>query len=40
VGQLDILVNAAGLLPLEAWDKVTPENFDRIVAVIAAGSSS
>ena len=37
VGQLDILVNAAGFCHWEAWDKVTPENFDRIVAVNCRG---
>ena len=37
VGQLDILVNAAGFCQWEAWDNVTPENFDRIVAVNCRG---
>lgn len=37
VGQLDILVNAAGFCHWESWDQVTPENFDRIVAVNARG---
>lgn len=37
VGQLDILVNAAGLCHWESWGKVTPETFDRIVAVNCRG---
>lgn len=37
VGQLDILVNAAGFCHWEAWGKVTPETFDRIVAVNCRG---
>lgn len=37
MGQIDILVNAAGFCHWEGWDKVTPENFDRIVAVNCRG---
>lgn len=37
VGSLDILVNAAGFCDWEAWGKVTPGNFDRIVAVNTRG---
>jgi D-sorbitol dehydrogenase (acceptor) len=37
VGKLDILVNAAGFCHWEAWGNVTPENFDRIVAINSRG---
>jgi len=36
-GPLDILVNAAGFCHWQSWDQVTPENFDRIVAVNTRG---
>lgn len=37
VGQLDILVNAAGFYHMEPWDKVTLETFNQIVAVNCRG---
>lgn len=38
VGHLHILVNAAGITHFETWDTVTPENFDRTVAVNCRGA--
>ncbi|MDZ4394453.1 SDR family oxidoreductase [Cypionkella sp.] len=37
-GRLDILVNNAGIYPLCATDDVTPDFFDRIIAVNLKGS--
>jgi len=37
MGGIDILVNAAGFCQWQSWDQVTPENFDRIVAVNTRG---
>ena len=37
LGHIDILVNAAGFCHWQAWDQVTPENFDQIVAVNTRG---
>ena len=37
-GRIDILVNNAGLCPVVAWDDVTLENWNRILAVNLTGT--
>jgi NAD(P)-dependent dehydrogenase (short-subunit alcohol dehydrogenase family) len=37
VGPLHILVNAAGIAHFESWETITPEDFDRTVAVNCRG---
>lgn len=37
LGRIDILVNAAGFCHWQAWDQVTPDNFDQIVSVNTRG---
>ncbi len=36
-GRIDVLVNSAGVAPLGTVDAITPERFDRLVAVNVAG---
>ena len=39
LGRLDVLVNSAGLNVLERhWDKLTPEGFDKVVAINLNGA--
>jgi NAD(P)-dependent dehydrogenase (short-subunit alcohol dehydrogenase family) len=37
VGPLHILVNAAGIAHFESWETITPESFDRTLAVNCRG---